>query len=268
MKMRTKKIIIIISLVGLMFTGCAKINITAGITTDDEAFMQYYIVVSTSYYNEEVRAEIEEVLQEINSYWQSLGYNSSLSYEKNEYILKYLVSKYHNNTEEALDTLIEYLTCDISIFSDIEYDYAQSYFKKELYIKGSTDFSQIIAPNLEEKYPITAIQDISYYTQGVTANLYIILPGRENAQDKRLDITEFYKEISLEEKTDFSINTVIKNRDSFLNYKNLDESRLEYARIKYYASWGIIALCSMLVVLVLLLAFRKIKSRNTRKITK
>ncbi len=234
--MKKYLVIIVIAILTLLFCSCGKFDIICSIDENNVAELRMDVNISKEDLTRNNITYITRTINEIERHMQTNGYTAQSSRNSDTYSLSFTKRKECQSAQEALDTLLGFMSDDASPFSYVEGGYSESFFNDIYNINAelnltsiiSSDFMDSLTDSHREKIE-DALDEFSATVQfdlyGNTAEYTGALLDSANSEELKLDTP-----ISISRAVSIDHPANIQEHSS-LN-KRLDEISLQKERYK------------------------------------
>ncbi len=182
----------------VVFCGCAVLNITCSIDEENTAKMLIDLHISTMDMSKEEASNAFSATGKIVHHLRLQGYDADYEKSDDKIIFTASKSKGCEDTESALDALIEFMADDASPFAQVDGGYSPSFFSDIYNLQAVLDLSNIISDEFLEsltpsnKYVIdNALKNtegmVTFDLWGETAEYTGSLEGSQNSMPISFD---------------------------------------------------------------------------------
>ena len=270
--MKHKKLfILLIMIMLLLFTGCAKVDIKTGVDSDCNAYLTYVIDVDLTSVSSDLLSTMNTLDDMMDHYQNELGFEVSKSNtDVTPGTYRYEMTKTipGDNYEDAFNALQKMLTDEsITPFMQVDLTSKMTAYQQLYYFTGELDFEAIYKTTNIESFPKDLQDSIRQSFEAGEGTVTIFLPGNEIEASTGGEASTDHGSASLKapfsfnQKTSLSLSTRLStDGDGAVNQTM--ESILQDFQISTY-SWIVIGGLGFIAFIVgIALHLRKNKRKN------
>lgn len=252
-------LLIIITALTVLLTGCIRIDVGIGIEDDFTAYLTYEITIELEYYDIEYETQLKNALNQVGWHYQEeLGFSVATHTDYSPFTLSMTRRVQNNSLEQAFSALEEMLTDEaMSIFMQVDTAF-ESFYRQDRYLLGAiVDIPQIMRlSSIEEMTPAITARLNQAIADG-DGLISISLPASESIETTHpVSITDYRAEtlilIDFNDQTEFKIEARVNYLSDGTIGPALDEiidEQQRYGNIALIISG--VALLLMIITLII-----------------
>ena len=261
---RTSLIILLITLMTILLSGCIQIDISTGVDAELNAFLSYRIELDVNDADPRYQSVIKRALNRIGWHYQEEhGFIVELGIENDDCLLIMTKRIASNDFEQALRTLDNLLKNEeITVFMQVDTAFERSERQSRYVLGVVTDIPQIMRLSNSEELSPALLQMLDDALVNGSGTVSVTFPVSELIHSSH-EVNFFYDQatmavpLSYSERTDLELAGVINYRDDGTRGGTTDEIIQEQTLLR---NISFIAAGSVILLLLIILLAVKLKS--------
>jgi len=203
----------------LVLSACADTAVSYRLADDNTVTIDYNMAISPG------SKDISSYTSLITNYWEALGFMTETDEADGTTMLSGTKQVAFDDMNGAASHLASVLTDDDSLFYDVDFNYAPSYFQDEFSLEADVTLENLLRQNSGDGLPPGAAQDLIDQAANAKYTLAIELPGKvtstnADAQDGQVCIWN----LTYGEVTHIQLATTNVFSENVQNYQSLQET--------------------------------------------
>ena len=205
-----KKTVALISIIMIasFLSGCMRLDIRAGIDTNNNAYLVYELKIDLTSVDPDLRTSLIDGVKEMEDYYRdTLGFEVTSSKKGDAYYMKAILTVQGSDYEDAFAKLKKMLTDEASTpFSELSMDFTAEEMQQLYHLSVTVDMAGIAAGSNISELPPSMRESIEAAYLSSTGTLTIELPGSVVESASGETVIDGYH-VTVSEPLDFSGQT-------------------------------------------------------------